>query len=77
MRKMFGENDLICAEVHSINNDRTINLHTRNVKYGKLVDGILISVNHAFIKKQKHHFIKLKNGIDMIMSHNGNIWLSN
>lgn len=42
MRSLFAENDLICAEIHSINNDRSINLHTRNVKYGKLQNGVLV-----------------------------------
>ena len=36
MRTLFQENDLVCAEIHSVNNDKTINLHTRNVKYGKV-----------------------------------------
>lgn len=46
MREMFREGELICAEVHckflyfhftiALNNDKTINLHTRNLKYGKV-----------------------------------------
>lgn len=36
MRKVMQECDMIVAEVHSLNQDGTFNLHTRNPKYGKL-----------------------------------------
>ena len=44
MRNLFKEGDILCAEVHctffklililAINNDKTVNLHTRSIKYG-------------------------------------------
>ncbi|CAD8054599.1 unnamed protein product [Paramecium primaurelia] len=77
MRQIFSENDLICAEVHSVNNDKSVNLHTRGLKYGKIEDGLLIKVNHYLIVKQKRHFIKLNNNVNMILGHNGQIYLSN
>jgi exosome complex component RRP4 len=46
MRNLFSENDLICAEIHSINNDHTVNLHTRNIKYGKVQTSILIIISY-------------------------------
>lgn len=36
MRKILAENDIACAEVHSINNDKSVNLHTRSLKYGRV-----------------------------------------
>jgi exosome complex component RRP4 len=35
MISLFKEGDVICAEVHSLNNDHSVNLHTRSFKYGK------------------------------------------
>lgn len=49
MRAIFAEKEYICAEVHSINNDKSVNLHTRNVKYGKLENGLFVKVNHYLI----------------------------
>lgn len=42
MREIMQEGDLIVAEVHSVNNDKTYNLHTRNPKYGRLEPGMLV-----------------------------------
>ena len=42
MRKIIQEGDLVVAEVHSVNNDKSYNLHTRNPKYGKLEPGVLV-----------------------------------
>jgi len=42
MRKIMQEGDLIVAEVHSLNADKTFNLHTRNPKYGRLEPGALV-----------------------------------
>lgn len=64
------------AEVHSINNDRTINLHTPNAKYGSLEPGLLVEVNHKLIKRQKHHLIKIGK-IFVILGNNGNVYLTN
>lgn len=67
---------MIVAEVHSVNNDKTFNLHTRNPKYGKLEPGLLIEVSHKQVKRQKHHMICL-DGVGIILGNNGNIYLSN
>jgi hypothetical protein len=36
-----------------------------------------VQVHNKLIKRQKHHFVKLDCGINMIFAHNGMIWLSN
>lgn len=37
MRTYFSENDVISSEVQTVLNDGTVALHTRNMKYGKVV----------------------------------------
>ncbi len=62
MRQFFKENDIVSAEIHcnhtfdqfnclALNADKTINLHTRSLKYGKLENGFLKIVNHKLIKR--------------------------
>lgn len=70
------EGDLIVAEVHSVNNDKSYNLHTRNPKYGRLEAGTLVEASHRQIKRQKHHMISIGK-VGMILSNNGNLYLSN
>ncbi|KAL4436056.1 hypothetical protein ABPG74_022291 [Tetrahymena malaccensis] len=77
MRQIMKEGDLACAEVHSINKDKTANLHTRSLKYGKLENGFLVEVFNKLVKTQTNHFKKLQCGINIIFSHNGKIWLNN
>jgi len=76
MRKIMQEGDLIVAEVHSVNNDKTFNLHTRNPKYGRLEPGVLVEVSHRQIKRQKHHMITIGK-VGIVFANNGNIYLSN
>ena len=70
------EGDLIVAEVHSVNNDKTYNLHTRNPKYGRLEPGSLVEASHRQIKRQKHHMITIGRA-GIILGNNGNIYISN
>lgn len=70
------EGDLIVAEVHSVNNDKTFNLHTRNPKYGRLEPGVLVQLSPRQIKRQKHHIISIGK-IGVILGNNGNVFLSN
>lgn len=76
MRKIMQEGDLIVAEVHSVNNDKTYNLHTRNPKYGRLEPGSLVEASHRQIKRQKHHMITIGRA-GIILGNNGNIYISN
>ena len=41
MRSFFADGELISAEVQSLRNDGGVQLQTRNLKYGKLVNVIL------------------------------------
>jgi exosome complex RNA-binding protein Rrp4 len=75
MRTHFKENDLLSGEIQQININGSINIQTRNLKYGKLKNGILLKVNHMLVKKTKHHFIDLVDDIKAILGLNGIIWV--
>ena len=53
MKNVFGEKQVLCAEVQSIHSDGSVALHTRSSKYGKLTQGQLIQVPSFLVKKQK------------------------
>lgn len=76
MREFFEENDLLSAEIQSIHSDGALNLHTRSVKYGKLVNGMFLTVPHALVKRSKNHFHTLPMGVDIILGTNGYIWIT-
>ena len=80
MRSFFKENDLISAEVQSIiSNDGKILLQTRNLKYGKLVNGFLLKINHNYIRRMKSHILEFFadqwQPIGCIIGTNGYIWI--
>ncbi|CAH2068398.1 unnamed protein product, partial [Iphiclides podalirius] len=76
MRKHLQEGDLISAEVQSIFSDGSLSLHTRSLKYGKLLQGTLVKVFPSLIKRRKNHFHNLPCGISVIIGNNGYIWIS-
>lgn len=76
MRRIMQEGDLIVAEVHSVNNDKSYNLHTRNPKYGRLEPGTLVQASHRQVKRQRHHMVTI-GSVGLILGNNGNIYLSN
>ena len=75
MRTHFKENDLLSGEIQQININGTIHIQTRNLKYGKLKNGMLLKVNHLLVKKTKHQFIDLIDNIKAILGLNGIIWV--
>ncbi|KPI95518.1 PREDICTED: exosome complex component RRP4 [Papilio xuthus] len=75
MRKVLQEGDLISAEVQSVFSDGSLSLHTRSLKYGKLVQGTLVKVFPSLIKRRKNHFHNIL-GISIIIGNNGYIWIS-
>ena len=42
MRIYFKENDLLSGEIQQITQNGNIHIQTRNLKYGKLKNGILL-----------------------------------
>lgn len=75
MRSFFAEGEMICAEVQSIFHDGGIGIHTRNLKYGKLVTGELLKVQSGLVKRSRSHFLTFEWGVDVILGMNGCIWV--
>lgn len=76
MREFLVEGDLVSAEVQKTMSDRSVSLHTRSLKYGKLEYGSLIMVPAFLIKRSKVHFHTVAElGIDILIGHNGYIWI--
>ncbi|CAP25927.2 Protein CBR-EXOS-2 [Caenorhabditis briggsae] len=76
MSEFLKNGELICAEIQQVQHDGTLMLHTRNNKYGKLQQGILIKVPPHLIKKSKKHFHTLPYGMAVIIGCNGNVWVT-
>lgn len=74
MRQLFHEGDLVSAEVHNVQSDGTLALHTRSLRYGKLENGCLIIVPPALVAKRKNHFCEIGN-ISLLLGTNGYIWI--
>ncbi|KAK0407550.1 hypothetical protein QR680_019258 [Steinernema hermaphroditum] len=76
MREYLKEGDLISAEVQMTYNDGSLSLHTRNLRYGKLPQGILVQAPAYLVKRRKQHFHTLTCGVAIIIGCNGNIFVS-
>lgn len=76
MRKLLQEEDLLSAEIQNVFVDGSLSLHTRSLKYGKLSQGILVSVSPSLIKRRKTHFHNLPCGVSVIIGNNGYIWVA-
>jgi len=85
IRTFFSEGDLLVAEVQQLNRDGSANLHTRSLKYGKLRNGVFMSVSGTgggggVVRARRQLFtIDAANGagkIDVILGVNGYIWIS-
>ncbi|VAI55776.1 unnamed protein product [Triticum turgidum subsp. durum] len=83
MRSILEENDLVCAEVHHIQHDGSLDLQPRSQKYGKFVcdepilqRGQLLTVPAYLVKRRKQHFHHLEQyDADLILGCNGFIWV--
>ena len=76
MRSLFSENDLLSAEVASFYQDGGVAIHTRSMRYGKLENGQLVHVPPGLVKRVKQHFVTLSCGVELVLGHNGSLWLS-
>lgn len=70
------EGDLFSAEIQQIYQDGALALQTRNLRYGKLGEGILVHVRSSLVKRTKNHFHSLPCGASVIRGCNGAIWIS-
>ncbi|KJH42234.1 hypothetical protein DICVIV_11786 [Dictyocaulus viviparus] len=67
--------DMVSAEVQQVRMRGQVYLHTRNLKYGKLGQGIMIKVFPSLVKPQKEYMHEMF-GIGVIIGCNGMIWIS-
>lgn len=75
MCKFFDINDMIVCEVQKVSKTGNAALHTRNDKYGKLKNGILVAIPPDLLAPMKQRFIS-KEDISVIGGSNGFIWVS-
>eukprot|EP00986_Skeletonema_menzelii_P000061 scaffold11_cov140-Skeletonema_menzelii.AAC.6 len=60
MRNLFREGDLLTCEVQQVQKDGNLILHTRSLRYGKLDNGVLVTVPPSLVGRRKNHFVTLK-----------------
>lgn len=85
MRAFLREGELVVAEVQGIYQDGSAGLHTRSLKYGKLRNGIFLSVTGSGgsspgvvrSRRQVWTLPTANNGgeIDVVLGVNGYIWI--
>lgn len=85
IRTFFSEGDLLVAEVQSLYQDGSASLHTRSLKYGKLRNGVFMSISGTgggggVVRARRQLWtIDTMNGggkVDVILGVNGYIWIN-
>ncbi|PHH64090.1 hypothetical protein CDD81_4965 [Ophiocordyceps australis] len=86
IRSFFQEDDLVVAEVQQLHQDDVASLHTRSLRYGKLRNGLFVSVSGTGggagvvrAKRQAWTVDEPANGaakIDVLLGVNGYLWIS-
>lgn len=85
MRKYLREGELIMAEVQTIFGDGSAGLHTRSLKYGKLRNGVFLSVvgqggrGGGVVRSRRQVWtVKGRGGggeVDVVLGVNGFVWI--
>lgn len=76
MRHFLREGDWVSAEVHKVQPDGTLLLHTRSTRYGKLEFGTTVVVPPALIPRRKNHYVQDYLGaLDVVWGTNGIVWI--
>ncbi|KAJ1364295.1 exosome non-catalytic core subunit rrp4 [Parelaphostrongylus tenuis] len=75
MIEHLTKGDLVSAEVQQIRGKGHALLHTRNLRYGKLGQGIIVKVWSSLVKQQKQYMHEFF-GFGVIFGCNGIIWIS-
>jgi len=85
IRSFFAEGDLVVAEVQQLHQDGAASLHTRSLKYGKLRNGVFVSVSGtgggAGVVRARRQVWTMDAAnaggqIDVLLGVNGYIWIS-
>ena len=66
MRRLYGEGDLLSAEVQQVAQaDGTLVLHTRSLRYGRLENGCAVQVPPGLVRRMRQHMCTLAGiGVD-------------
>lgn len=85
IRTFFAEGDLLVAEVQSVYQDGAASLHTRSLRYGKLRNGVFLSVSGTgggsggVVRSRRQVWtVQTANGggeVDVVLGVNGYIWI--
>lgn len=80
MRNFFKEDDIISGEIQGIgSHDGKISMQTRNLKYGKQVNGFMFKVDHNYIRRMKNHILEFfsdeSQPVGCIVGTNGYVWI--
>lgn len=76
MINIYKPNDIVACEVQKVQSDGSIILHTRSTIYGKLSNGVLITVPQILVQSQKKHIFVFPCNVQIILGMNGCIWVS-
>ncbi|KAF3315774.1 exosome non-catalytic core subunit rrp4 [Orbilia oligospora] len=81
IRTFFSEGDLLVAEVQTLSNDGLASLHTRSLKYGKLRNGVFMTIDAGMVRRMKSHVLTMNtsNGggeVDIYLGVNGYIYIA-
>ncbi|SPN99540.1 related to 3`-_5` exoribonuclease [Cephalotrichum gorgonifer] len=82
IRSFFSEGDLVVAEVQTLHGDGAAALHTRSLRYGKLRNGIFLSITGVGggggVVRAKRQLWTMETGagkVDVVLGVNGYIWI--
>ncbi|CAI6100119.1 unnamed protein product [Clonostachys chloroleuca] len=85
IRSFFAEGDLVVAEIQQLHQDGAASLHTRSLKYGKLRNGVFVSVSGtgggSGVVRSKRQVWTLETAnaggkVGVLLGVNGYIWIS-
>ncbi|CAH0016025.1 unnamed protein product [Clonostachys rhizophaga] len=85
IRSFFAEGDLVVAEIQQLHQDGAASLHTRSLKYGKLRNGVFVSVSGtgggSGVVRSKRQVWTLEAAnaggkVGVLLGVNGYIWIS-
>ncbi|KAI9768840.1 MAG: exosome non-catalytic core subunit rrp4 [Geoglossum simile] len=81
IRSYFSEGDLLVAEVQTLHQDGSASLHTRSLKYGKLRNGVFMSVGGRGVKRGRRQVFEVKltdgvGGVDVYLGVNGFVFIA-
>jgi exosome complex component RRP4 len=76
MRQYLAEGDMVSAEIHKVQPDGTVFLHTRSFRYGKLENGCVVTVPPSLVPRRKNHYHTAFLGqFEVLFGCNGMIWM--